>query len=280
MEDPDQSIYEHVRNQLKNVGRDAIPLLEESWESQDFGLLFQHRIEQIIHEIQFDLCKKELVEWKNSSEKSLLQGAIIIAKYQYPGIIEKQIFEFVEKIRKDIWLEINPNQTAFEKVKIFNHVFYELYGFSGDHKNFYSPDNSFINKVIERKKGNPLSLSILYSVIAQQLEIPIFGVNLPNHFVCCYMDENGINNLLNDNNKFGVFFYINSYSKGSIFYEKDIYSFLKQIDVYPDRSHFEPCSNTVIILRMISNLIGAYQQVANPEKIEELNELRSILENN
>lgn len=51
--------------------------------------------------------------------------------------------------------------------------------------------NSFINTVIESRKGNPLSLSLLYSVIAESLDLPIYGVNLPNHFVLAYLDENG-----------------------------------------------------------------------------------------
>jgi regulator of sirC expression with transglutaminase-like and TPR domain len=278
IDDPDESIFEHVRCQLKSVGKDAIPLLENSWESEDLGLLFQHRIEQLIHEIQFEDCKQQLQDWRNSHDKDLLQGAIIVAKYQYPGLNSAHIIAEIEKIRKDIWLEINSNQTAFEKIKIFNKVFYEMHHFQGNTKAFHSPLNSFINTVLETKKGNPLSLSLIYSIIAQQLSIPVYGVNLPNHFVLCYMDEFNTQSMLEEKSKYGVLFYINTFSKGSIFYENDIYQFLNQLKVQADRSHFEPCSNSVIIQRMITNLIASFQQVGNSEKVNELIELRSIFE--
>lgn len=278
IDDPDDAIFEHVKSQLKSYGKDAIPLLENSWESQDFGLLFQHRIEQLIHEIQFDDSKKELGKWKNSHDKDLLKGAIIVARYQYPGLNEQHIYDEIEKMRKDIWLEINLNQTAFEKIKTFNKIFYDFYHFKGNTQAFHSPLNSFINTVLETKKGNPLSLSLLYSVIAQKLEIPVYGVNLPNHFVLCYMDKNNTQLMLEEKSKYGVLFYINTYSKGAIFYENDIVQFLAQLKITPERSHFEPCSNTVMIQRMITNLIASFQQVGNAEKVSELIELRSIFD--
>jgi hypothetical protein len=278
IDDPDDEIFEHVRSQIKSFGKDAIPFLENSWESEDFGLLFQHRIEEIIHEIQFEDSKKSLIQWKNSHSKDLLEAAIIVAKYQYPGLNEQSVRNEIDKIRKDIWLEINDQQTAFEKIKVFNKVFYEIYGFKGNTKTFHSPLNSFINTVLETKKGNPLSLSLLYSVIAQDLKMPVFGVNLPNHFVLCYMDENQINLMLEDKSKYGVLFYINTYSKGNIFYETDIVQFLAQLKIMPERSHFEPCSNSVIIQRMLANLISSFQQVGNLQKVNELIELRSVFD--
>ena len=278
IDDPDDLIFEHVRSKLKSFGKDAIPLLENSWDSQDFGLLFQNRIENIIHEIQFEDSKTELINWKNAAHKDLLDAAIIIAKYQYPGLNQQLIKDEIEKIRKDIWLEINDQQTAFEKIKTFNKVFYEIYHFKGNTKTFHSPLNSFINTVLETKKGNPLSLSLIYSVIAQSLNMPVYGVNLPNHFVLCYMDENQINMMFDNKNKYGILFYINTYSKGNIFYENDIVQFLSQLKIMPERSHFEPCSNSIIIQRMLTNLIASFQQVGNLEKVNELIDLRSIFD--
>lgn len=278
IDDPDDHIYEHVRGQIKSYGKDAIPYLECSWETSDFGLVFQSRIEHIIHEIQFESCKEDLRDWKFSRSKDLLEAAIIVARYQYPGLDAQRIRAEIERIRKAIWLEINENQTAFEKIKVFNQVFYELNGFKGNTKAFHSPLNSYINTVLETKKGTPLTLSLIYSVIAQSLQIPVYGVNLPNHFVLCYMDTNQTHMLLEAENKFGVLFYINTFSKGKIFYENDVVQFLNQLKLSPDRSHFEPCSNSVTIQRMLTNLITSFQQVGNLEKVDELFELRSLFD--
>jgi regulator of sirC expression with transglutaminase-like and TPR domain len=278
IDDPDENIFLHVRDRLLKYGPDAIPYLENSWEVKDFGMLFQNRIENLIHEIQFEDSKNELLKWKNSSEKDLLKGAILIAKYQYPGLHDEKVYAEIERIQKDIWLEINNKQTALEKVYIFNKVIFDLHHFHGDAKHFHSPLNSYINTVLETKKGNPLSLSIIYSIIAQNLNIPIYGVNLPNHFVLAFLDEFGVRKYIAEENKHGVLFYINPFSKGTVFDENEIKSFLTGINQPHLKEYFEPCSNTSILKRMLTNLISSFQEVGNSEKVKELIELRELLE--
>jgi regulator of sirC expression with transglutaminase-like and TPR domain len=277
IEDPDEGIYNHVRDRLLSYGSDAIPFLETSWEHEEYGLIFQSRIENLIHEIQFDEVKTQLKDWVNSPDKDLLQGAIIIAKYQYPGMDEDVVYDLIQQLRKDIWLELNDSMTAFERVKIFNQVFFTLYHFHGDAKHFHSPTNSCINTVIESRKGNPLSLCLIYSVIAQSLDMPIYGVNLPNHFILAYMDENGAGLFLEDKNEFGVLFYINPFSKGTIFNTKEIKDFLDSLNLSHARNYFEPCSNSDILRRMLTNLISSFQQSGSAEKVDELTLLRDLI---
>ena len=276
IDDPDESIYEHVHDRLLSYGAEAIPYLENSWEDQDFGLLFQNRIESLIHEIQFEETKRSLKAWKESSTKDLLTGAIAVAKYQYPGLDEAKVRAQIEEIQKSVWLEINNKQTALEIVRIINKVFFGMYHFQGNAKTFHSPLNSYINTVLETKKGNPLSLSLIYSIVAQNLNIPIYGVNLPNHFILAYMDEYAVNQFLPDNNDYGVLFYINPFSKGSLFGIDEIKEFLDGINQPHSRDYFEPCSNTSIIKRMLTNLIASFQEVGNSEKVNELIELRDL----
>lgn len=278
MDDPDEQVYAHVRDRVLKIGPEAIQQLQTSWEESDLGLLFQSRIENLIHEIQFEACKTDLTTWYASSSKDLLKGALIVAKYQYPGLDEKVVLDYIERMRRDCWLEINPNMTAFEAVRIINKVIFEQYGFVGNSKNYNSSNNSYINTVIESRKGNPLSLSLIYSIIAQKLELPIYGVNLPNHFILAYMDNNGTNLFMSNGNEYGVLFYINTFSKGSIFQKEDIQQFLQSIQVTPEACHFQPCSNSDIIRRMLTNLIAAFQQVGSHEKVNELCELRSLLD--
>ena len=277
IDDPDDHVYAHVREEIKKCGAEAIPILEHSWENDYFGLVFQNRIEHLIHEIQFSEILRLMGNWVNSPEKDLLEGAILIAKYQYPGLDELKIKVSIQNLRRDIWLELNDNQTSFEKIKIFNRVFFDLYHFTGDSKNYHSPVNSFLNTVLESKKGNPLSLSLIYSIVAQSLDLPVYGVNLPNHFVLAYMDEFHSNHFGNIENEFGVLFYINVFSKGVIFDVKEIKQFLNGLKVEHRREYFEPCSNSAIIKRMLTNLIYSFQQVGNIEKVDELTLLKNLI---
>ncbi len=277
LDDDNEGIFLHVRDRLMEYGPDAIPHLEQSWETVDRGVLFQSRIENILHEIQVEECKRKLVIWYDSPKKELLDAAIIVAQYQYPNLKTQEIKDQIERIRRDCWLEINPYLTAFEKVKILNKIFFEVYHFAGDKTNFHSPLNSFINTVLERKTGNPLSLSLVYSIVANELDIPIYGVNLPNHFILAYIDENRTNQFVSESNEYGVLFYLNPYSKGALFQKDDIVQFLSGINIAPNASHFQPCSNSEIIRRMLTNLIASYQQTGEEEKVKDLTEIRMLI---
>jgi regulator of sirC expression with transglutaminase-like and TPR domain len=278
IEDPDETIFEHVRDEIINCGSAAIPYLESSWEAEDFGLIFQSRIEDLIHDIQFSEIETDLTNWIKSPTKDLLSGVLIISRYQYPNLNENTVRGKIQEIRKDIWLELSDDQTAYEKVRIFNKVFYGKHGFSGNSKEFHSPLNSCINTVLELKKGNPLSLCVLYSVIAQSLDMPVYGINLPNHFVLSYLDENNVNAHINPDNKYGSLFYINAFSKGGIFDDLEIKAFLKGLNKPDSREYYEPCSNSSILSRMITNLINSFQQVGNIEKVNELLVLRQLFD--
>jgi len=274
LDDPDEKIFQHVHDKLIQIGIEAIPHLEKSWEENKYTGLFQERIESLIDTIHFNQILEDLKVWSNY-DKNILDGWILLTKWQFPGINERNIKEKIEEIKNDIWIEIKGKQTAQEKILTFNKVFYSNYKFQGNTKNYHSPINSFIHTVLETKHGNPLSLAILYSTIAQMLQIPIYGVNLPNHFILAYV-ESHTNNLKNLNRK-DILFYINAFSNGAILNEKDILLFLKQIKIEPNESFFIPCSNKTILLRIITNLISSYQQLGNKKKVDQLILLKGFI---
>lgn len=277
LDDPDENIFQHVHDILIQIGVEAIPYLEKSWEENKYTGLYQERIEKLIDTIHFNQIKTDLTNW-NDSDKEILDGWITLTKWQFPGINEKNIIEKIEEIKNDIWIEIKGKQTAQEKILTFNKVFYTNYKFQGNTKNYHSPINSFIHTVLETKHGNPLSLAILYSKIAQMLQMPIYGVNLPNHFILAFVETKTPINDLKKINKSDILFYINAFSNGSILNEKDIYSFLKQLKIEPNDSFFIPCSNKTILFRIITNLISSYQQLGNKKKVEQLIQLKEILQ--
>lgn len=276
LDDPDENIFQHVQDKLIQIGVEAIPYLERSWEENKYTGLFQVRIETLIDTIQFNQIKEDLNDW-NNSENNILDGWILLTKWQFPGINESTIKGKIEEIKNDIWIEIKGKQTAQEKILTFNKVFYTNYKFQGNTKNYHSPINSFIHTVLETKHGNPLSLAILYSTIAQMLHIPIYGVNLPNHFILAYVESDLRSNDFKNLNRKDILFYINAFSNGSILNEKDIHSFLKQLKIEPNESFYIPCSNKTILLRIITNLISSYQQLGNIKKVEQLILLKEIL---
>lgn len=274
LEDPDEEIFSEIRNRLLSLGNEVIPTLEDVWENT-FNNALQSRIEDIIQTIQFNSTQEELKLWTATGGIDLLQGTLLIARYQYPDLDEDAIRHQIELIRKDVWLELNPNLTAFEKVRVINHILFDVYNFTGNTSNYHAPQNSYINNVLESKRGNPLLLSILYSCIAQGLNIPIYGVNLPEHFILAYRDEYTLRE--NDEEEEPILFYINPFSKGAVFSRREIDTFLKQLKLEPNRIFYESCSNVEIIQRQIRNLITAYEKLGYPTKVEDLKKLLNTI---
>lgn len=273
LDDPDQEIYQHVEGKLLEYGNEVIDYLENAWE-HSLDSLLQERIENLVHKIQFANVKEDLNLWYQSGAFDLLQGALVINRYQYPDLDEDKIILQIEEIKREIWLGLQYEMSSIEKIKLINHIFYNIYGFSGNTKNHHDPQNSYINQVLESKKGNQISLAIIYSTLAQKLDIPVYGVNLPQHFILGYIDESK-----REEQEFGVLFYINAFNKGAIFGKHDVDQFLRQLNLDPLPGFYAPCSNVEIIRRVIRNLISAYENLGSKEKVEELKELQDILAN-
>jgi len=276
LDDPDELVYSHVKTQILLIGEVVIPNLEEAWESNLFGVLFQNRIEELIHDIQFDAVAKSLKQWAEAEGASLLDGVMIINRYQYPDFDQDKLLKTLEQIQQDIWLELNTNLTAFEQVKVINHILFQIYGFSGNTMDYHSPKNSFLSEVLESKKGNPLSLSLIYSIISQNLDLPIYGVNLPHHFILAYLDRFSLYKT-NDIFKTDVLFYVNPFSKGTVFSKKEIEYFLEQLKLEPQEEFFKPATNISIIRRALSNLENSYTKLGNEDRVKEIKHLIALL---
>lgn len=272
LDEPDQTIYRDVENRILAYGTDARDLLKEA-NSQTTDEIRRVRIQELLSKINFLYIKQELQKWKNSKEQDLLTGMLLIAEYRYPELNKEKIRQKIDLIRKDIWLELNNNITALEEIKILNHVIFDIHGFKANKENFYAPENSFINDLLDFKQGNPISLSVLYSILAQKLDVPVYGVNLPEHFVLAYIDSPapqtaGIEDIL---------FYINAFNGGIVFTRKEISDFLSKIEITPQDYHFIPCSNSVILERVINNLIHTYHHNKQQKKVIELDNLKQVL---
>jgi regulator of sirC expression with transglutaminase-like and TPR domain len=274
LDDTDPEVFQHVEKRLLEHGHSVIHFLETEWE-KSLDTLLQERIENIVHQIQFNTVKEDLNLWFQSGAFDLMQGALVINRYQYPDLDEQKIINQIEQIKREIWMGLQHEMSSVEKIKLINHIFYSVYGFSGNTKNHHDPQNSYISQVLESKKGNQISLAIIYSTLAQKLDIPVYGVNLPQHFILGYIDESKI-----EEHEFGVLFYINAFNKGAIFGKHDVDQFLRQLNLQPLPGFYAPCSNVEIIRRIIRNLISSYENLGVPEKVEELKALQEILSNN
>jgi regulator of sirC expression with transglutaminase-like and TPR domain len=277
LEDPDWTVYEAVKNRLSNLGTEILPELKSAWEMSRSDL-FLERSALIIADVQFNQTFNLFKDWVHSDNASLLEGAFLIAKYNFPDLEFDHILQKTEKIKRDAWLQMNENLTPLEQIRVLNHIIFNIHKFSRNNLDFYSPKNSYINLVLETKKGNPVSLAILYLTIAVKLGIPVYGVNLPKNFILAYVEELYPSKLETDLEDKIVSFYINPYNNGAILTKREIDYFLKQQKIKPLDSFYFPCNSLTIVQRLILNLIFAYERQEEFTKVEELKKFLNIFE--
>ncbi len=268
VDDRDDSVYSLVQDQILNFGEDILPFLNDAYDEAGSELM-SLRLKELIREVSLLKARRDIREWKEQRSRNLYEGLVILAKLQYPRLNVESITRTMNTFRQDLWIEINDNMTALEKVRVLNHLFYEIYMFRGDSKDYFAPENSFINDVIIRKKGNPLTISALYSIVAQSVNIPIYGVNMPNHFIVCYTDRL-YTQPLDQVDISDILFYINPFNRGEIYSLKEMRHFLSSMKVMPRDSYLLPCSNVVIIQRSLNNLINIYENKGETDKADDL----------
>ena len=266
LEDPDNQVFDNVSNRLIELGEEVVPPLEKRWEITLKPDL-QERIENVIRKIQTNTLKRGMDSWKSDGGTDLLFGAYLVARFQYPELQYELLNDKIEKIKKDIWLELNNDLTALEKVKVINYFLYDIHRFDKSLKKAHSPQLYLLNHVIDTKKGSPVMLGLIYAELARRLNLPIYGVNLPRNFVLCYYDSEyheDPNNIL---------FYINPSDKGTVLGLKELKHFLRHLKIEEKEFYFTPCSGTDVIERLIINLQYAYQKSGQPEKAQALKNL-------
>ncbi|MDH5380071.1 MAG: transglutaminase-like domain-containing protein [Cyclobacteriaceae bacterium] len=264
LDDDDPAIFSMISKKINEIGYGIIPYLEEEWEN-NFNPLVQKRIEDLTHDLQFLMVKDRLKNWHENESSDLLKGIWIVATYQYPDLEYEKISHEIEQLFYEVWLNFKPDLHPYDQIKILNSVLFFKLKFAGNLKNFHSPSNSYINCVLETKKGNPISICIVYLLICRKLGLPVFGVNLPNLFILTYKDPRYDQ------------FYINAYNKGLIFTRADIENYIKEIKLTPHPVFLEPCDDVDIIRRVLRNLIISYEKAGEKEKKEEIMELLQII---
>ncbi|MCU4173576.1 transglutaminase-like domain-containing protein [Carboxylicivirga sp. N1Y90] len=277
LDDPNEEIYSSVENELLKERVDIVPELEDAWENSLNGL-FQERVEAIIHNIQLNDIKLELRKWLNTDSRDLLHGAFLVCKYQYPELSIDSLKAQLADLRKDIWLELNEHLTSLEKIRIVNHVLFDTHKYSRNTNRFLAPENNFISEVLSTRKGNPISLSIIYSILCKELGLPVFGVNLPKNFILAFMDDSAVKEEGEIKDVTSVLFYVNPINKGAVLGRKEIEYFVKQQKLKLKEDYFLPCDNAIIVRRLFNNLSYAFDNRGDEVKKNEIKQLLELFE--
>jgi regulator of sirC expression with transglutaminase-like and TPR domain len=258
---------------LIDYGLPIKPNLEHLWENSPDEEV-QSRIESIIHKLHLSDLEKEFVIWKNTADHDLLKGALLVAKFEFPEMVFQPTIDRIEKIRKNIWLELNSYLTPLENVNVINNILYDYFGLKGVASTYENLDEYFFNKVIEQKKGNSVTNTILYQILCNQLSIPSSILSFPNLFLIAFYEPTVSKN---EFTKEDVHFYVDATS-GHPFSQYDIDRYIKRMNIDPNTDYCKPLCNKEVIQTLIRETAGCYEQKAETHfKWEELMRIAEML---
>ena len=277
IDDPDEEVFSSVSERIVNYGRGIIPNLENLWENTSSNNV-QERIEMLIHRLHYTDLFNDLKDWRNSAYHDLLFGALLVSKFQYPELQTTPVLQEIEKIRRNVWLELNSFLTPLEQANVISSIVYNYYNLKGTEIAYTNPDDFFLHKVMQSKKGNAISNGILYLILAELLDIPVRAINIPKQFVLAYFNSDYDPSIQSDNPQQKIRFYVDA-TTGQPFTHKDVENYFKRISVPPIPSYFKPLSKKRIVQMLLEELSRCFQTPESLYKKKELLQLADLLDN-
>lgn len=274
IDDPDTEVFTTVSERIVSFGKDIIPNLENLWENtveEDV----QERIEMLIHRLHFQDLQQEFTHWSLRDFPELLEGALLVSKYKFPDIHISPINNEIEKLRRNIWLELNSYLTPLEQINVVNKVLFSHNKYKGVEISYQNQEEFLLNKVVETKRGNAIANGILYQAVCQMLDVPVKAINIPRQFILAYFDNSS--DYFNTNPKPNkILFYLDPVS-GQVYTQKDVENYFKRISVNSTPSYFKPMSNRKIIQFLLNEYSKCFDDDKNRYKQNEVLSLSDIL---
>ena len=275
IDDPDEIVYETVSNKIISFGKDIIPNLE-NYSETFVNAALQDRIESLIKRLHFEDIKEDFLKW-SSGTADLLAGCLLLSKYVHPNMDATVIFKEIEKLRRNIWLEMNSYLTPMEQINVIGSIVYNYYKQKGIEINYENADGFLLNKTLELRKGNAFGNGTLLLILCGLLDVPVYAINIPKQFILGYFDQHY--DVLNPKGHASekIKFYIDPVN-GQMYSHKDVENYFKKMSLPPTSSFFKPFDNKSIMVLMLSELKKCFENEAEYLKIKEINSLIEMLE--
>ena len=272
IDDPDHEIYEAVSDRIITYGLPMIPNLEHLWETTA-DTAVQERIELLIHRLYFSGLHTDFKQWNEAGHHELMPALLLIAKFLYPELQAAKVLHHVERLRRNIWLEINNYLTPLEQVHIINSIIYNYIGIKGNTNNAERPNEYLLPQILESKKGNQTGIGALYLLLVEMLDIPVRLMRIPHQFVLGYCKPG----LADATGNYEVDFFIEP-SLGQIFTHTDLHHYLTKIAAENTPELFRPRSNREVIQQVLTDFKACFNNDLQKIQYQELESLIRLLD--
>jgi regulator of sirC expression with transglutaminase-like and TPR domain len=276
IDDPDEEVFNTIADRLLNYGTPIIADLEHLWENTlDEATL--ERIEIMIYKLRLQDLKEAFIEWKSKPDPSLFEGALLVTKFQFPELAIDSLRHQMEKIRRNIWLELNNYLTPLEQANVIRNILFSYYQIKGVEVNYEKPEEFLISAPLQSKKGNAIANTLLYAELCQQLEIQAQFINIPKQCIIAFYASDWDPEEIVPNPQEFIQFYVEG-TTGNAFSQKDLDQYMIRSNIEPKNSYYKALSNVKIIKKHLLEFAKCFNSPTLQYKQKDLTDLAGLLD--
>ncbi len=248
LDDPDALVAMKIRDKLYSYGSTLIPTLRvlHSLHRDDRA---RANLNSVIQRFRADSLARLLRMIREAAHKrsdiDLEPAVLLVSQFGYPetnpAAIRQELDEIALRVHR-VYIE-GQMHNDLNLVLSINRVLFDEERYSGAEDDYYRPDNSYFIKVLQARQGIPISLSILYMLVAERVGVDIFGISMPTHFLVYNPDLN---------------VYIDTFNKGIFLSHRDCCEYLANQGYHFNESMLRKSANIAIVLRLLTNIHYAH----------------------
>jgi regulator of sirC expression with transglutaminase-like and TPR domain len=262
--DDDLAVYRTVRQKILSCGQDAGEWLRPHTLSSDPVL--RRRSREIVQHFDRQSADNYFMAFclKHGEALDLEEGAWLLARTEYPEINLDAYRALLDTYAAELLERVDFNTDASRILTAINQYIFDELGFTGNEENYYDPENSYLNRVVDRRTGNPINLCLLYLLLAKRLLLPMTGIGLPGHFICRYQstaDE----------------IYVDAFNRGRFLTKADCVQYLQQTNHNLREDFLAPVSARRTLARICTNLHKIYIRLELAEEATRLHRYLVVL---
>jgi regulator of sirC expression with transglutaminase-like and TPR domain len=254
--DEDPAVYQAIRAKILSYGLSCTRWLQPSTLSSDPVL--RRRALEIIQHLSRHAADNRFLAFclTHGEELDAELGAFLLAQTQYPDINVQAYQALFDNYAAELREQIGPGQSGEQTIAIINHYLFDELGFHGNEENYYDPENSYLNRVMDQRTGNPISMCMVYLSVARRLKLPVVGIGMPGHFLCRFQTttEEAL--------------FIDAFNRGKLLTRADCVKYLVHTRDGFKESYIAPVTGRRTLLRVCSNLHQIYGEISLADEVE------------
>ena len=262
LEEEDPASLALVRRKILGVGAAIMPYLDELRPAATPEMAI--RLESVAGELRFQDLRRDFVRLSLAKLPDLEEGALLISRFGFADVDAAVYHQWLDRVAAAVAADMPSDAGIGESVRrLSNHLFQSL-GFAGNETRYYDADNSYLSRVIDTRRGIPVTLTVLMLLLARRLRLPLYGVGTPGHFLAGFKEG-------------GAALFVDCFRGGQLMTLPEVKRMLVRngYDWRPDLG--KPVSSRDILARMLRNLISIYQKTGAVDRAERLSTLVEIV---